>query len=117
MNPMGKGTGAWCHTYVERTVMPKIALLTSLLFTMLISYCNPGACLAEDHIMHVSTSELKQMMDDGDNLTLVNVLPKIMYDAMHLPGSINYPIGRLASAEGLPFPKDQPLVFYCMGVL
>ena len=117
MNPMVKITGAWCHTHAERTVMQKIDLCISLLFTILITFWHPGTCLAEDQIRHVSTSELKQMMDDGDNFTLVNVLPKIMYDAMHLPGSINYPIGRLASAAGLPFPKDKPLVFYCMGVL
>lgn len=97
--------------------MSKIALFMCLWFPMLITFWSPGTCLAKDQIRHVSTSELKQMMDDGDNLTLVNVLPKIIYDAMHLPGSINYPIGRLASAKGLPFPKNKPIVFYCMGVL
>lgn len=97
--------------------MLKITLLMGLFFTMPITFWNPGTCLANDQIRHVSTSELKQMMDDGDNLTLVNVLPKIIYDAMHLPGSINYPIGRLALAQGLPFPKNKPIIFYCMGVL
>ena len=101
----------------KRAIFSNMALFMWLLFTMSISFWNSGPCLAKDPIKYVSTSELKQMMDDGDNLTLVNVLPKIIYDAMHLPGSINYPIGRLELAEGLPFPKNKTLIFYCMGVL
>lgn len=65
----------------------------------------------------ISTKELHEMMASGQDFALVNVLPKIVYDSIHLPGSINYPIGKLEKMSILPFSKDIPLVFYCMGYL
>lgn len=65
----------------------------------------------------ISTAELHEMMRSKQEVALINVLPKIIYDSMHLPGSTNYPIGKLDKSTGLPFSKDTPLVFYCMGYL
>lgn len=65
----------------------------------------------------VTTNELQEIMESGQDFALINVLPKIIYDSMHLPGSINYPIGKLEELSVLPFPKKIPLVFYCMGHL
>ena len=68
-------------------------------------------------IRYISTKALKMQLDSGHAGTLVNVLPKVIYDAMHIPGSINYPIGRLEKDKSYPFSKHKPLIFYCMGVL
>lgn len=68
-------------------------------------------------IRNISTAELHEMMLSKQDFALVNVLPKIIYDSMHLPGSINYPMGKLGKSTSLPFSKDIPLVFYCMGYL
>lgn len=65
----------------------------------------------------ISTEKLEAMIASGQDFTLINVLPKIIYDRMHLPGSINYPIGKLEKSADLPFPRNIPLIFYCMGYL
>lgn len=63
----------------------------------------------------ISTEELQAMIASGEDYALINVLPKIIYDSMHLPGSINFPIGKLEKIADPPFPKNIPLIFYCMG--
>lgn len=65
----------------------------------------------------IDTDQLQARMQSGQEFVLVNVLPKIIYDSKHLPGSINCPIGKLEKMAELPFPKNKPLVFYCMGHL
>jgi hypothetical protein len=92
--------------------------LTILLFLMAFQAYGgqPTEHQAPD-IRYISTNDLKMLLDSSQECTLVNVLPKIIYDAMHIPGSINHPIGRLEKDKTYPFPKSKPLVFYCMGVL
>lgn len=87
-----------------------IALVLSLLAS---ADCRPIQAQPQD----ISTEELQAMIASGHNFALINVLPKIIYDSMHLPESINYPIGKLEKLADLPFPRDIPLVFYCMGYL
>lgn len=65
----------------------------------------------------ISTERLQAMIESGQEFELINVLPKIIYDSKHLPGSVNYPIGKLEKVSDLPFPRNIPLVFYCMGHL
>jgi len=65
----------------------------------------------------ISTQQLKQSLDRPDDVFLVNVLPKIIHDAKHIPGSVNIPLGQMAQPGRLPPGKDKPIVFYCMGWL
>ncbi len=65
----------------------------------------------------IPTEELAAKIDQGEDICLINVLPKIIYDDRHIPGSINVPIGELATSPLLPEDKRKPLVFYCMGTL
>ena len=65
----------------------------------------------------ISTEELAAKIERGDEICLINVLPKIIYDDRHIPGSINVPIGELATSPLLPADKRKPLAFYCMGTL
>ena len=83
--------------------------------------CRSGHCQPQE----ISTTELQAMMSSDQKFAIINVLPKIIYDSMHLPGSVNLPIGTLEELSSLPFPeevslpfpKDIPIVFYCMGYL
>lgn len=75
--------------------------------------CRPIQAQSQD----ISTEELQAMIASGEDFALINVLPKIIYDSMHLPGSVNFPIGKLEKMADPPFPRDIPLVFYCMGYL
>ena len=68
-------------------------------------------------IQQIDTPELQSMMEQSSEINLINVLPKIIYDAKHIPGSINIPLGRIRDGNSLPEKLDTPLVFYCMGLL
>jgi Rhodanese-like domain len=68
-------------------------------------------------IQKITTQELKELIDKQPDVTLVDVLPKIIFDAKHIPGSSNIPIGVLKKSDKLHFEKTAPVVFYCMGVL
>jgi hypothetical protein len=98
------------------------ALSKVIVFMLVLTFAAPyfrghKQPLCAGEIQYISTQTLKQMYDESRAFTLVNVLPKVIFDAMHLPGSVNYPIGRLEAAKNLSFPKNKPLIFYCMGVL
>ena len=65
----------------------------------------------------ITTEELKSKIDLKQDFYLINVLPKIIFDAKHIPGSINIPIGKIATSTVMPKDKNKLLIFYCMGVL
>ena len=96
---------------IKRIRPPIILFLLCLMIgTVSIGYGSPS-------VKPISTPELKQLLNARTDVLLINVLPPIIHDSKHLPGSINYPIGKMERQRALPFPLDQPLVFYCMGVL
>ena len=76
-----------------------------------------GSGQAASDIQQIDTSELLSMMERNIEINLINVLPKIIHDAKHIPGSINIPLGRIRDANTLPEKLNTPLVFYCMGLL
>jgi rhodanese-related sulfurtransferase len=65
----------------------------------------------------ISTTELEALMGGGNPPLLVDVLPPIIHDQMHIPGSVNIPIGSLRASTRLPEDKEATIVFYCMGTL
>lgn len=76
-----------------------------------------GSSQATSDIRQIDTSELQSMMAQNREICLINVLPKIIHDAKHIPGSLNVPLGRIRDSNALPEKLDSLLVFYCMGQL
>ena len=64
---------------------------------------------------NISTPELKKMMDSGEKIYLICVLPRIIYDEKHIDGSISIPIGKIQTSPDMPENKDRPIIFYCLG--
>jgi len=67
----------------------------------------------------VSKSQLKQWMDEKENMTLIDVLPKENFQKQHIPGAINIPFKDNADflkevAQHVAL-KDQRIVVYCAG--
>ena len=60
----------------------------------------------------IKADELKKMMDAEDVL-VVFPLSKIEFNDMHIPGSVQIPVGMLA--DKLPADKEKKIVFYCLG--
>jgi rhodanese-related sulfurtransferase len=91
--------------------------LTLLAFLALIN--RAPAEEAEEAASHwpiLSTEELRVLKQGGSEFLLVDVLPKIMYDEAHIPGSSNIPLGSIRTTPHLPKDKNTLLIFYCMGV-
>jgi len=60
----------------------------------------------------ISAQELKQEMEDNDNLVVINVLDKETYDDCKIPDSVNYDYENLKdTAKSLDKSKDY--VVYC----
>jgi rhodanese-related sulfurtransferase len=65
-------------------------------------------------VTSISRSEIKEKLDNGVNIILVEALPPMYYQDMHLPGAINVPhteIDTLAP-ELLP-DKSAEIITYC----
>ena len=62
----------------------------------------------------VTCEQLKQMMDSGEPLVVVDTRAKPLFDMEHIPHSINIPYQRVDEIETslLALPKDRPIVFY-----
>lgn len=62
----------------------------------------------------ISREQIKQMMDTGQPLTLVEALPERYFEAEHLPGAVNLPHTQVRerATEVLP-DKDAFIVVYC----
>ena len=63
----------------------------------------------------ISREELKEKMDRGDALVLVDTTADRYYRHSHLPGAINLPVDELGrrAPELLP-EKDADIVVYCI---
>jgi len=94
------------------------SILTIAIFSLVLIIA-PEAKYIEAHPEYkiISTEALAKKLENGDELCLINVLPKIVHDAKHIEGSINIPIGKIGSSQKLPKDKQKLLIFYCMGTL
>lgn len=59
--------------------------------------------------------ELSRRIEDGDtSLVLLNVLPRAVFEAGRIPGSLNLPLAEVAERAGEVLPaRDQETVVYC----
>jgi hypothetical protein len=83
--------------------------ITALL--LVLSLIFSGFAMA-DTWKEIKADELKKMMNTEDVL-VVFPLSKIEFNDMHIPGSVNIPVGMLK--EKLPADKEKKIVFYCLG--
>ena len=85
---------------------------------ILLSYVYANHVIAHDEKWHtISTKKLTAKIEKGDDICLINVLPKIIHDNRHIPGSINIPISEILTSPLMPKEKSKQLIFYCMGTL
>ncbi len=66
----------------------------------------------------LTTEELKQALDQNEDLLLINVLPKEAFHQEHIPGSLNVPLDRetfVTDVDSIAVEKDRRIVVYCSG--
>ena len=70
----------------------------------------------EERLPFITSEELKELMDSGKELDLINALSHIEFTQTKIPGSISIPYGHLRKGSvALSADKDRMLVFYCKG--
>jgi rhodanese-related sulfurtransferase len=75
----------------------------------------PDALQQENHMSQsISRGDLKNLMDSGKKLTLVEALPHQYFEAEHLPDAINIPHDEIPvkAVELIP-DKSSAIVVYC----
>ncbi len=87
--------------------------------TIFISLCVLAASLAaatHDYQI-VKTEELKRMLDDGIEMTVVDARNPEEYQEVHIKGAINIPEKKFAEyQQELPGNKSAKIIFYCNGI-
>ncbi|GAB3487568.1 adenylyltransferase/sulfurtransferase MoeZ [Nocardiopsis coralliicola] len=62
----------------------------------------------------ITATELKEMMDRGDDFQLVDVREKNEYEIVSIPGSVLIPKGEFLNGEAFAkLPQDKPVVLHC----
>jgi len=62
----------------------------------------------------ISRTSLKNLLDSGAPVAVVEALPREYYEAEHLPGAINIPHDEVEARAGQLIPdKDVTVVVYC----
>ena len=61
----------------------------------------------------ISTEELVDLKESGEDFVLVGVLGEKYFEEEHIPGAINIPYENIASEVLERFDKDQKIVVYC----
>jgi rhodanese-related sulfurtransferase len=63
----------------------------------------------------ISAQRLKQLLDSGKPLFLLNPLSEIEFNEAHIPGSTNIPAEEILTTKKLPERKDALIITYCKG--
>lgn len=62
----------------------------------------------------ITREQIKEKLDTGEAMTIIEALPQKYFDAAHLPGALNIPHDEIqALAPGLLQDKDAFIVVYC----
>ncbi len=77
-------------------------------------------CILADHsaaetFPEIKAEQLKERLDAGEALMMLNPLSKIEFDDKHIPGSVNIPLQSILVSDLLPANKEQLIVTYCLG--
>jgi len=109
-----------CGHCTTRQSMETRARLVWIAFSLILvagTHAHPLPGESGRHWKVVSTEDLQALRESKADFLLVNVLPKIIHDQMHIPGSANIPLGAVYESPDLPQDKNTLVVFYCMGKL
>ncbi|HYD19104.1 MAG TPA: rhodanese-like domain-containing protein [Patescibacteria group bacterium] len=62
----------------------------------------------------ITQQELKRLIDSGEDLAILEALPKSEYAQGHLPGAVSMPLEKIAEEAPRALPdKSQKIVTYC----
>ena len=91
---MRKRTSLWAYLLI---------LVPLLLFT-------PSIWAAD--FPEISTSDLKNKLDAKESFFLLNSETDIEFNAEHIPGAVNIPVGEIQATDKLPQDKETLIAIY-----
>jgi hypothetical protein len=68
--------------------------------------------IPEDSMPRISIEALKQKMDSGANILIVDTRHKEEYDIDHIKGAVSAPLDDIIAGKWQP-PQDKELILYC----
>ena len=79
-----------------------------------------AACIVADYsaaetFPEIKAEQLKERLDAGEELMMINPLSKIEFEDKHIPGSVNIPLQNILVSDNLPADKGHLIVTYCLG--
>ena len=69
---------------------------------------NQGIAHNYPTVRHIDTDTVRNDLEQGKKMVLIDVRKKEEYDVSHLPSSVN-----IIHAKDIALPKDTPLIVYC----
>jgi len=100
---------------MTKQTWPSRICLGILLLGLLVLPWTAGASeTSMEGYREIAAFELKQLLDSGRKVLLIDVLSKIEYDFQHISGSINIPIVQMPTTDRLPPDRQTILVFHCL---
>jgi rhodanese-related sulfurtransferase len=108
------------NTLSEERLIPKIALITFFLFSLLIytasaQSINVGKSGSQGKVLkkYIEPSALKQLTDNpADSIWIMDVRSEKAYASGHIPTAKSFPAGTVESRLS-EIPKSQYLIIYC----
>ena len=90
-------------------------IFTAVLFSaVILSVFILPVCYGADDIPRVTIEELKKLIDEGEEITIIDVQPKNVYDKGHIKGALSIPWkSQLALEDVWSIPGGVPIVTYC----
>jgi adenylyltransferase/sulfurtransferase len=62
----------------------------------------------------ITATELRELLDSGKEIELIDVREPVEWDIVHLPGAVLIPKDRILSGEALSeLPQNKPIVLHC----
>jgi rhodanese-related sulfurtransferase len=70
--------------------------------------------VSDTTVREISCDELRERIERGDDVVIVDALPPMSYAHSHLPGAINLPPTRVDASVARKLPdRDAEIVVYC----
>lgn len=72
----------------------------------------PHSPTTSDEVPRISATDLKDRLDDGEAILVVDARATTAFESRHIAGAISVPLNEVESRLD-EFPRDQEIVFYC----
>jgi rhodanese-related sulfurtransferase len=95
--------GSFRHTVVLLVILSEVLATTLAIF---ICSASPA------ELQHISAGELKSLIEGKSDILVVDVQPKVAYEAGHIRGAINFPWAKEISGP-VELPRNKSLIIYC----